>query len=318
MPSISNEILQAKRDVETEILKRPGVTGIDVGLKLVGGERTDTVAIRVHVRHKRDVPEAQRIPVQIQGFPTDVIEAEYFAAGMCTDKNKDKDPYVMLWGGISGGPADLINGLYYAGTLGLPMKDAGGKYYLLTNAHVLNPSNGPQQNYLVIQPAVPDGGEPHFNSAGHVAKVILGGTPTVDAGIVLLPGNRTQPLIVDIGAVTGQAVAQLNQTVRKRGRTTRLTSGVVDGLDASITVDYGNNYSVSFTGQISIVPVAAGECFATKGDSGSAVVNSSNQVLGLYFAEVPTTGRGVANPISDVLTALNSAGFSVSIYVSTP
>ena len=68
-------ILAAKESMEDKLLRRPGVTGVDVGYKYVGGERTEQIAIRVLVANKRNVPAAQAVPETIDGIPTDVINA---------------------------------------------------------------------------------------------------------------------------------------------------------------------------------------------------------------------------------------------------
>lgn len=72
-----DEIMRVKTEVEAELLKLPGVTGVDVGYKYVGGKKTDVIAIRVYVRRKRNVSEKEAIPKQICGIPTDVIESEF-------------------------------------------------------------------------------------------------------------------------------------------------------------------------------------------------------------------------------------------------
>ena len=71
------EARRVKTEVEKELLNLPGVTGVDVGSKIVAGNKTDIVAIRVYVKEKRDVPEGQAIPRQIRGIPTDVIERRF-------------------------------------------------------------------------------------------------------------------------------------------------------------------------------------------------------------------------------------------------
>jgi hypothetical protein len=77
MTESMDEIIHLKSEVETELLKLPGVTGVDVGYKYVGGKKTDVLAIRVYVKKKRDVPEKEAIPKMIQGVPTDVIERNF-------------------------------------------------------------------------------------------------------------------------------------------------------------------------------------------------------------------------------------------------
>ena len=58
--------------VEADLLKLPGVTGVDIGPKIVKGKKTNVMAIRVYVKKKRKVPGA--IPKEIEGVPTDVID----------------------------------------------------------------------------------------------------------------------------------------------------------------------------------------------------------------------------------------------------
>ena len=71
------EVRRIKDEAEGELLKRPGVTGVDVGPKYVGGKETDTLAIRVYVEKKKEVQGTNAIPKQIHGVPTDVIERKF-------------------------------------------------------------------------------------------------------------------------------------------------------------------------------------------------------------------------------------------------
>jgi tartrate dehydratase alpha subunit/fumarate hydratase class I-like protein len=66
-----------KRAHEEELLQKPNVVGVGVGLRQLGGEITDTVAVVVMVRRKH--PRAKLvtedlIPVEIEGVPVDVQE----------------------------------------------------------------------------------------------------------------------------------------------------------------------------------------------------------------------------------------------------
>lgn len=71
------EIRAIKKRVEADLLRRPGVTGVDIGYKTVGGVRTGTLTLVVYVKSKRDVPEAERIPAEIDGVPTDIVERSF-------------------------------------------------------------------------------------------------------------------------------------------------------------------------------------------------------------------------------------------------
>jgi hypothetical protein len=72
-----DDIRRIKEAHEQELLKVPGVTGVDTGYKMVDGKPTNVVAIRVYVTHKTDPPPDQRIPAEIEGVPTDVIERRF-------------------------------------------------------------------------------------------------------------------------------------------------------------------------------------------------------------------------------------------------
>jgi hypothetical protein len=66
-----------KERAEMSLLALPGVTGVDIGPKVVAGKATDRLAIRVYVASKGDVPSKQQIPAEIEGIPTDVIERRF-------------------------------------------------------------------------------------------------------------------------------------------------------------------------------------------------------------------------------------------------
>ncbi len=64
--------------VEKELMSIPGVNAVDVGYKYVNGVATDEICIRVHVnKKKKKVPKKERIPDEINGIKTDIIEATY-------------------------------------------------------------------------------------------------------------------------------------------------------------------------------------------------------------------------------------------------
>jgi len=80
----SNDDLHAKlvdlqrRHVDW-LLDHPDVTAVDVNHKTVGGERTDQLSLVIWVKKKlpeEEVPHERRLPREIEGFQTDVIEGE--------------------------------------------------------------------------------------------------------------------------------------------------------------------------------------------------------------------------------------------------
>ena len=61
------------------LLDHPDVTGVDVNHKTVGGEQTDQLSLVIWVKKKlpeEEVSEKRRLPRDIEGFPTDVVEGE--------------------------------------------------------------------------------------------------------------------------------------------------------------------------------------------------------------------------------------------------
>ena len=72
-----NRLVEVKETVEAEWLQLPGVHGVSVGYKETAGDRSEIPAIVVHVERKRpleELDEAERIPPEIGGFATDVLE----------------------------------------------------------------------------------------------------------------------------------------------------------------------------------------------------------------------------------------------------
>jgi len=72
-----SEITKIKEGAEAELLKLPGVTGMDVGYRMVDGQQTDVLAIRIYVANLQDVPDEIANLKEIQGVPVDVIERRF-------------------------------------------------------------------------------------------------------------------------------------------------------------------------------------------------------------------------------------------------
>jgi hypothetical protein len=88
--------------------------------------------------------------------------------------------------------------------------------------------------------------------------------------------------ILGIGRPAGTARAKLNSLVRKSGRTTGLTEGIVRVLDLELlNVEYDHGM-VRMAGVFAVEGVNG--AFSQGGDSGSAVVSDSGRLVGLLFA----------------------------------
>lgn len=124
----------------------------------------------------------------------------------------------------------------------------------------------------------------------------------VDAAISEVTEEWVDPVIHRIGAPTGIRDPQPGERVRKTGRTTEYTEGIVTGLGAVVGVSYGTGKGTAqFVDQIVIEQEDGGE-FSAGGDSGSAIVGSDGMVVGLLFAG--GSGRTIACKITEVVRLL--------------
>ncbi len=338
MPTVDH-IRPIKKKAEADLLKRPGVQAVDIGPKIVGGKKTGELAIRVYVAEKKDVPPKQRIPEEIDGVSTDVIQLKFklnaFVPVVDIAPRVDATRYGTIKGGMSVGPCRSVfleppdvpvAGNYnVVGTLGaLVIDNESGDRWALTNFHVAAVTDGWSVGDSMAQPGLPDGGACPADGIGDLRRAVIAGTtgaggPGVDGAVIRLASRPTDCSILEIGDVEGTAVATDGMAVRKRGRTTELTFGSVESTTLTVTVPYGDGIGgVTLEDQILIeVNEAQSATFGISGDSGSAVVNEDNRIVGLYFAgneeERDDDGNvvvaegviGVANPIAAVEAALN-------------
>jgi hypothetical protein len=73
-------IRRVKQAHEQRLLSLPGVTGVDIGYKIVNGQKTNELVIRIYVEEKKDedkLPAEQIIPKEIEGVKTDVIQQRF-------------------------------------------------------------------------------------------------------------------------------------------------------------------------------------------------------------------------------------------------
>jgi len=196
------------------------------------------------------------------------------------------------------------------GTVGCRVS-RGCHNYALTNAHV---ATATAQEPL-IQPSAFDGG---INQEDEVARLyestqILLGTGSdvnnvVDAAIFQVTGNTVDYKTDETGYGAPKAFGTdpaLAMDVMKYGRTSEMTHGYIDAIDATVIVMYPEG-EARFVNQL-IIRTGDKSSFSLPGDSGSLVVASEGEderaPVGLLFA----SGKGisVANPIDEVLTALD-------------
>ncbi|MEV6240167.1 hypothetical protein [Lentzea sp. NPDC051838] len=308
-------IRPVKRMVEDEFLTRPGVIGVDIGEKITAGRPTGKAAIVVYVCAKGP-QHPQQIPAQVGGVLTDVVAESIVLHRARITRTSDEQPvaverHPVLRGGISIGPArsfrvvppevEKAGEFVIAGTLGafVITKTEPGKVLGLTTFHVGCVDDSWAVGDEFVHPSRVDGGVPGADQVAVLDRAALAGS--VSAAGLRMGARPFRAEIIDIGAITGTARAQVGSTVRKRGRTTELTYGVIVSTDATLRLDFGDGIGIrTLRDQIR---VHSADRFGDHGDSGAVLVDADNRVVGLYVAGSGSTG--FANPIEPVLRQLD-------------
>ena len=193
-----------------------------------------------------------------------------------------------------------------AGTLGCFAQRPGKKeMYILSNNHVMANSNDAKTGDKVYQPGKHDGGTDKDTVAklSHFVR-LKSDHNKVDGAIALINGDvkYDTSTLSEFGKYAGTSDGELDvgMDVRKFGRTTGATTGKITAIEMdNVRVNYGKAGVLSFDNQVEIV---GQQQFSAGGDSGSLVMNSKNQGIGLLFAG--GGNRTYANDLQDVLREL--------------
>jgi hypothetical protein len=176
---------------------------------------------------------------------------------------------------------------------------------ILSNNHVLANATTGRDNRArigdpILQPGAVDGGTLQHDRIAWLYRYVPlkdNDYNVVDAAVALpFSPNLVVPFILGIGSVYGTVLPKVAMLVKKSGRTTGVTHGIIIATDVIIDIDYGNGRTLTFKDQIITTNISAG------GDSGSVVLNESNWAVGLLFAG--SLLITVVNPIDEVLKSL--------------
>ena len=330
-------IIQVKRQNLAYLLSRRNVVACGVGFKESEGKITDEPCVVVSVTKK--MPEAQlssadivpkKLGDPVLGIQDKWVRTDVQETGVIRALQGHTDRWRPAPGGVSIGHADIT-----AGTLGcLVSKD--GEIFILSNNHVLANTNAAKEGDPILQPGRYDGGTLddqiatledfipiNFGDAPPTCPIatgmesflnwlaeLLGSSHRVmafqqvpdrnlvDAAIARpLSDNLVEKRILEIGVPKGSRDATLGTGVKKSGRTTAFTTGSITQIDVTSQVSYGGERIALFEDQLMAGAMSKG------GDSGSAVLDEEDFVVGLLFAGSDTTT--IMNPIQFVLDALN-------------
>lgn len=340
MPS-DEEFAAARARAVALLSQLPGVHAVGVGSKEVGGAMTGEPAIKVFVIRKLpmdQIPEAERIPATIEGIRTDVVETGQVhltaappGANRPADSDEgDDDRHRPLIGGSQ----IMMDGSGAKGTMGCFVWNTANhdQVWGLTNYHVVNPDDVPAPVAGKTDVGQPDTGSCSGCCKGTFGKYAggnrvgpAGGSPDRDEAVVRLnPGMVWKAQIIGIGAagadgpVTGSYSIKPNEAnsgtypVRKRGKRTRLTGGIVSALVSGPTIP--DNVLIINPNP---APSPGTSFFDWEGDSGAALINDPGQVVGLVYSR-DDAGHGYALMIGGVLSRLSAdLGAGVTLDVAT-
>ncbi len=324
MENSLSKIRETLAGVNQMLMSKPNVVATGIGYKRTGGKATDDLCIICSVETKvaaAGLSKRELVPPFLGGIPTDV-----HPTGPIHVRQPPTGRFRPAPGGVSTGHFNIT-----AGTLGCLVK-RDDKIFILSNNHVLANSNKAEAGDVILQPGPHDGGAVSGDTIGKLYEFVpicfengsgrcffARGISSLFNFMARITGSgmrlfavetrQTENLvdcaiaepvdendvvneILQIGTPAGVAEGKLGMEVKKSGRTTGLTNGVIEQVHATVRVGFGAGRTALFTDQLIAGAMSEG------GDSGSVVLNSENEVVGLLFAgSVNTT---VCNRIQNV------------------
>lgn len=335
---MSDKIKHVLCECCNDLLKKKNVVATGIGFKVVNGEVTDIPSIICSVEKKVSLDELDKkdkIPSTIDGIEVDVIETgKIVALASRTERNRPAPGGVSIGHtGITAGTLGCLvkkNGETYilsnnhvlANSNKASIGDAilqpgpidGGKY---PTDHIADLADFVKIDFGSVTGPNPDPPS-ECPIAGFFAGILNFGAKVTKSqtrvkavkvsNIQALPNlvdaAIAKPLndadvsagIMGFGPPSGIATVTFGDGVNKSGRTTGITSGTVIQTNVTVRVGYGDSDAI-FEDQIMTSEMSQG------GDSGSAVLDDNNNLVGLLFAGSPTTT--IINKIDNVFEALD-------------
>ncbi len=306
IPARFERAWQTQERFQQALMKRSGVVGVALAEDATGKPVLKLFLGREGVTGLPDYVDGEAIETIITGhFRAGQLDAQA-GPGVPTDRWPRPVPI-----GVSIGHQDVT-----AGTLGCQVFQNNGchaEFFILSNNHVLAKANAGQSGDLILQPGRYDGGlvpgdviatlrdfEPVevSSAASNIMDAAIAGSDPVNVGFGTPADGYGVPRAATLNPT-------MNLRVRKYGRSTRMTSGRISGLNATIMVDYPAG-TARFVQQF-IITGDNSQPFSSAGDSGSLVVvnggANDRKTVGLIFA-----GSGnisAANPIGPILSRFN-------------
>lgn len=295
------------------------VRGVGVAASPVdGAEKLSGVHIYVTRGSQRDLKalpgELNNIPVHAHRLGPVYVKPR--ASGVTTNRGHVFEHGGRIACGSSCAPATTS----YSGTIGAIVADGDGNRYALSNNHVFGDCNHMPVDQPILSPSNADA-RPSIRAPEEICRhskivELRSGTPALvtrckeDVAIARL----TRPDVMSswqgddadgFDTPTSVAEPQPGMSVKKFGRTTGLSQGVIESVQVDFTLPYdSDNFAavVWFEG-VWAIRSADRHPFALPGDSGSLVVSEDGEnAVGLLFAATNRGDYGFVVPMSQVLS----------------
>jgi hypothetical protein len=313
------------------IMEKPNVVGVGIGYKETSKLRSDELCITVLVRRKLPVdalPSAALVPQQLEGVKTDVVEVGDLKAHQART-----DRWRPVPGGVSIGHYLITAGTLgcVVRDRATNAKLILSNNHVLANSNqaregdpILQPGvadQGSVENDMVarlsrfipisfnVEPPTCEIAKGFAAISNRLAKLLgshhrlvaqkvnAEAVNQVDAAVAIpIQGVELLDEILEIGIVGGITPAKLGMRVRKSGRSSGFTTGLITVLEATVDVNYGD-MDARFEGQI----ITSG--MSAPGDSGSLLV-AENALLAVGLLFAGSEQVTIYNPIQTVLDQL--------------
>lgn len=299
------------------LLDRRNIVGFGYGMKMIGGQTVDQLAICAYVVRKADqqyvdpsfiIDRLVRSTISLpKNVVTDVIEVG--------NPTVHHHSVVAFDRRIPGGAGVSNTVLGVVGTLGAWLKDQNDEHYLLSCWHVLDGGVGQEGISSISQPD-------KYNVVGTLVASIPPkfhvGNTTIDAAVATLsldqPNSRYGDFILNLGEIRGTSNVEsfgFPIHVWKYGAASHLSGGKI--IQAAAAVPFFMSAPITppsnptwFNDQLIVEPDNNLTAFSMAGDSGALLMTDERNVIGLIVGGITNTNLAVATPISAVMQALSN------------
>jgi hypothetical protein len=299
----------------------PSFPGTSIGVFAIG---KDDFGIEIGLKNRKQVKENnRRLLKSSELVKVGESEKRLVATGnviAASSSNKRALCIPAKQGPVS--PGDSVgHWMNASGSLGCYLADPANSSWLgaLSNNHVFVHDNTTTSNDTIISPGRTDSGmPPHDNFAKlsnfEVIDINAGAANQLDVADAEVNQPKRRPanprIIPGIGILSGVVIPEKDipnlvaskALVKKRGRTTAGTTGVISSTNVNVSVSYPFAANLTFDPVIAVRHSSGYQPFAERGDSGSLLVVPTGKTD-------PTTGLELLDAVG-LIFAVTSHQYS--------